>query len=411
LEVLPESVRPGHPVELKPVRKRIDGVKAKNETVTGFPARVCSRARKFYAYLSLDVMDARLFLHLLLKIHVTPIPMKTPLFILTALLGVLLSSEAQIPSYVPSNGLVGWWSFTGNANDDSPNANHGTVLGAWLCPDRFGQDSSAYYFGGGNQQIQWANDTLLTNHTDLTASVWFQVENRISGWDQNVIVSNIGTWHSSGGFEILTGNPPGATLTGMFRNATFYDQVVQAPGTVTIDTGQWNHVVYTLEYSPVLDSTLVSIFLNDTLVIQQHQPQSIVYSFITPFMVGDNIDSAGYQRAFKGKIDDIGLWNRALSLAEIHGLYQVATGIPDISSRNSLKIAPNPAGSWLHVEVPRFEKNVSYRLTDLTGRVVLTGLLYEKSSVLELNSVCPGAYLFSVDDSRYPAIKIMKLHD
>jgi hypothetical protein len=34
---------------------------------------------------------------------------------------------AQVPSYVPTNGLVGWWPFNGNANDESGNGNNGTV--------------------------------------------------------------------------------------------------------------------------------------------------------------------------------------------------------------------------------------------------------------------------------------------
>jgi len=44
----------------------------------------------------------------------------------------------SVPSYVPSNGLVGWWGFNGNAQDGSGNGNHGTVNGATLTTDRLG---------------------------------------------------------------------------------------------------------------------------------------------------------------------------------------------------------------------------------------------------------------------------------
>jgi len=40
--------------------------------------------------------------------------------------------EAQVPSYVDTSGLVGWWPFDGNANDYSGNALNGTVNGASL---------------------------------------------------------------------------------------------------------------------------------------------------------------------------------------------------------------------------------------------------------------------------------------
>lgn len=53
---------------------------------------------------------------------------------------------SQVPSYVPTSGLVGYWPFNGNANDESGNGNNGTVNGATLSSDRNGNANSAYYF-------------------------------------------------------------------------------------------------------------------------------------------------------------------------------------------------------------------------------------------------------------------------
>ena len=58
----------------------------------------------------------------------------------------LTSSIAQLPNYVPANGLVGWWPFDGNANDQTINANNGTISGAILTVDRFGNSNAAYSF-------------------------------------------------------------------------------------------------------------------------------------------------------------------------------------------------------------------------------------------------------------------------
>jgi hypothetical protein len=65
--------------------------------------------------------------------------------------------NAQIPSYVPRDGLVGWWPFNGNANDESGNGNHGTVNGATLTEDRFGNLNSAYSFDGISNYISVNN--------------------------------------------------------------------------------------------------------------------------------------------------------------------------------------------------------------------------------------------------------------
>ena len=48
----------------------------------------------------------------------------------------------------PTNGLVGYWPFNGNANDESNNGHNGTVSGATLVADRFGNVNSAYNFNG-----------------------------------------------------------------------------------------------------------------------------------------------------------------------------------------------------------------------------------------------------------------------
>ena len=77
--------------------------------------------------------------------------MKKLLFLLV----ICLSSNAfsQIPNYVPSNGLIGYWPFNGNANDESGTGNDGTVNGATLTADRFGNANAAYDFDGVNDNI------------------------------------------------------------------------------------------------------------------------------------------------------------------------------------------------------------------------------------------------------------------
>ena len=59
----------------------------------------------------------------------------------------------KIPSYVPSNGLIGYCPFNGNANDESGNGNNGVVNGAILTSDRNGNLNSAYSFNGINSRI------------------------------------------------------------------------------------------------------------------------------------------------------------------------------------------------------------------------------------------------------------------
>ncbi len=66
--------------------------------------------------------------------------------LLLPLLFITVISFGQVPNYVPTNGLVGYWPFNGNANDESGNGNNGTNNGATLTADRFGNANSAYGF-------------------------------------------------------------------------------------------------------------------------------------------------------------------------------------------------------------------------------------------------------------------------
>ena len=89
----------------------------------------------------------------------------------------LLTSIATISfllvfAQVPTNGLVAYYPFNGNANDATGNGNNGTVNGATLTSDRFGNSNSAYDFNGVDNHIS-INDTLCNFGTgEFTLSSW-----------------------------------------------------------------------------------------------------------------------------------------------------------------------------------------------------------------------------------------------
>ena len=78
-------------------------------------------------------------------------------------------------SEVPTTGLIAWYPFNGNANDESGNANHGTVNGATLTSDRFSRADNAYYFNGTNN-ISVKSKDQLNLIGDMSVSLWFYSE-------------------------------------------------------------------------------------------------------------------------------------------------------------------------------------------------------------------------------------------
>jgi hypothetical protein len=89
--------------------------------------------------------------------------------ILLAFIFVQLSLFAQIPT----DSLVLYLPFNGNAVDVSGNGNDGTVNGAILTEDRFGNPNSAYYFDGVDDYINIGNP-LNDDTTPFSFSVWYK---------------------------------------------------------------------------------------------------------------------------------------------------------------------------------------------------------------------------------------------
>ena len=90
---------------------------------------------------------------LIIKLSLIKKPSMKTLILLFSVLFTTMSF-AQVPSYVPASGLVGWWPFNGNANDESGNGNNGTVMnGVLLTSDRFNNLNSAYSFDGIDDRI------------------------------------------------------------------------------------------------------------------------------------------------------------------------------------------------------------------------------------------------------------------
>jgi hypothetical protein len=102
--------------------------------------------------------------------------MKKYYFALVLTLFILPIFSQNIPSYVPKDGLVGYWPFNGNANDESGNGNHGTVNGATLTSDRNGVANSAYSFDGTSNYIN--SNVKNINGTSFSLSVWFWVDDK-----------------------------------------------------------------------------------------------------------------------------------------------------------------------------------------------------------------------------------------
>jgi hypothetical protein len=99
---------------------------------------------------------------------------KTILLFTLVILTLTATIKAQnIPSYIPINGLVGWWPFNGNANDESGNGNNGVLQnGVLFSSDRNSNATSACDFDGVNDQIFVNHSASISPTQNVTVSAW-----------------------------------------------------------------------------------------------------------------------------------------------------------------------------------------------------------------------------------------------
>jgi len=224
-------------------------------------------------------------------------------------------------SGIPTNllqGLVAYYPFNGNANDASGNGNNGTVYGATLTADRFGNPNAAYSFNGASAYIT----TPLTNTIfsgDFTASVWFNVSNLTHGWPALLD-------EQSEGFRLsLAGDDCGCSEP---EHLVSYSDTAPGPSPANwslVPPGQtpvnkFQQVVITKA------GTNVQMYVNGQLAVTNRVANSTMapgqYLFI-----GVQYDLTSYT-FFPGVIDDIRIYNRALSSNEVAQLYAIESTPP-----------------------------------------------------------------------------------
>ncbi len=211
-----------------------------------------------------------------------------------------------------TNGLVAYFPFTGNPNDVGPNKSVGTVYGAELQTDRFNTANSAYYFSsvGSSPRIETTlNTSSITS--GLTISVW---------------VLKVGDGTYSPRILDFANSSRETVLPGQLQMMFGYSNVWEVqhynaagklflPNYLLMPIGplQWTHCVYT-------NDGLTIKFYKDGVLLNS-TPISSGPPTLTNLLTIGRFNYPAFD-AFNGKLDDLGIWNRALTADEVKFLFQ-----------------------------------------------------------------------------------------
>ncbi len=278
---------------------------------------------------------------------------------------------SQLPNYVPTNGLIGWWPLNNNLLDYSGNTNNGsnsqTVTGT---TDRFNNPNKAYYFNGSSSYVTIPHDGYST----FTLSMWYFM-------DQNLYPQ----------YPLITSNPLSYEIfftgtAGLQFGSTGgggYGNIPLTPW------GVWTHLVciYTQ------NDNKVRIYKNSNLIVT-HNINEINTA------PGNHILGKLNSSFLTGKLDDIGLWNRALTQNEINNLYNSTLDINE-HKIDSISVFPNPFNGKIQINTNSL-LNSKFSIVNNIGLEVFQGIITNESLELDLNFLSKGTYFIQFENLNKP---------
>jgi hypothetical protein len=199
-----------------------------------------------------------------------------------------------------NNGLVAAYSFSEGTGttvaDESGNGNTGTLSSvAWTTSGKY---SNALVFNGTSSIVTVNDSPLLQLTTAMTLEAWVYPTKVPSGW-VDVIYKQDDNYMLSASSN---GGPPGPTGAGTF-GGTF--QQVAGPSALGVNT--WTHVAVTF------DGANLTVWVNGVSVASQAATPPLLTSNLPLQIGGDSI----FGQYFTGRIDEVRIYNRALSKNEI----------------------------------------------------------------------------------------------
>lgn len=201
----------------------------------------------------------------------------------------------------PSEGLVAYYPFNGNVNDMSGNGNNGTTNGG--CSWVQGVTGQACSFDGSGYISVPNSSSLQSPSTSLSIVFWLNIDSWNNNWAPILAKSNTQAY---GQYSVEINSTAGINFWTGTNVSTFNHQM---------DVGNWDHIAF------IWDGTETKFYLNGILKETKNYSGTIVPDDL-PLEIGRHFPGSTNDYLI-GKLDEILLYNRALTQAEILELYGI----------------------------------------------------------------------------------------
>jgi len=323
----------------------------------------------------------------------------------------IANTNAQVPSYVPTNGLVAYYPFNGNANDESGNGNNLINNNVTFDNDRFENQLSSAYFSGNGSELFLENsiNQLLTEDPNQTFSFWFK-----SVTPTNRYIFEYGSQYSHR-FRFVTFPNGEIGISGENEGCSSNRTINEAP---ELNNG-WHHFVISIN-----SSNYTVYYDGEVLFSKAHSGFNCVDP-INKLNIGNDING-GLKEHTNMIMDDIGIWNRALTQQEVTNLYAsnssnecstlvINTGVLNTSPvtyTSTVNIYPNPANDQITIDCGNLDnvEGWNIKITNTLGQEVFNKPMDTQQYVIPLNTwTGQGMYFVKIINAQNEVVNIKKI--
>ena len=219
------------------------------------------------------------------------------------------------------NGMVSYWRAEGDAVD-SYNANHGTLMNGTSFVT--GQVGQAFRFDGVDDYVDLNSPVYVPSSSGTTIAAWIKLAPGAEP-NRNFIVA-IGDGQGPNNYQLDFEWSPSFYPGNQELSVSYYDSTGTARMYLIViandlNNGQWHHVAFADDYisrSPKMYVDGVLQTSNSHLLYYNRLPSS---ANADNMFIGSRGDFADYFNYFKGDIDEVAVFNRALTASEIQQMY------------------------------------------------------------------------------------------
>lgn len=291
-----------------------------------------------------------------------------------------------------SDELLLHYEFDGDATDASVNEYDGTESGVIYVEDRNGNPGSACYFDGVDDFIDLPNIPALKPDLPVSFAFWVKFD-VIDAFLGVVLTTDFATNEHSGVWMNLSSSGKMVVNYGDASGNTSSPNRRSKVGTTDLESDRWYHVVGVIRGT--LDMDIYIDCENDNGTYSGTGSE-LAYTDAAGSIGRKDSDFTGPAHYFKGTLDDLRYWERALTEDEVLALCndnETNQQVEEVKFAQKVMIHPNPTSDILTITLLDAIQPVELILTDLSGKQVLRSNF---QTSLDLSSLVKGTYILAI---------------